>query len=182
MCSEHEGRESRVRAALEAYPADPSRLRDRDVEEGFAELQRIAQAIEVRKLAWLADIEKRASFRRDGYLSATDWLANRFNLARGTAKEQLKMAQVIEAVPEVEEAMAKGEVSSSSVRVLTAAWESHPEAFEANGSTLLEAAKTKPIGDLRRTVDDWRHHQDEHDGLDQARTMRERRRLDISPT
>ncbi len=181
MRSKHD-REERVRAALEAYSKDPSVLTDQEVEEGFAELQRIAQAVEATKLAWLADIERRASFRRDGYLSTTDWLSDRYNLTRRSAKEQVKTAEALEALPHAREALQAGEVSSSAVRVLTAAWESHPEAFEANGSTLLTEAKTKPIGDLRRTVEEWRHRQDQDDGLEQVRQARERRRLDICPT
>ena len=182
MCSKSERREEAVREALDAYPDDPSRLADGEAEEGYAELQRIAQAVEAKKFAWLAEVERRAAFRRDGYLSATDWLSDRFNLARGTAKEQIKTAEALQAAPEVREALQDGEVSPSAIRVLTAAWESHPEAFEASGSALLEAAKTKPIGDLRRTVEDWRHRQDRDDGLEQARKARERRRLDICPT
>lgn len=182
MCSKQENREERVRHALEAYPGDPSRLADEEAEEGFAELQRIAQAVEAKKLAWLSDIQRRASFRRDGYLSAADWLTNRFNRDRGSAKQELKTAQTLEALPEARQALEHGEVSTSAVRILTAAWESHPDAFEASGSLLLKEAATKPVGDLRRIVDDWRHRQDKDDGLEQARKARERRRLDIAPT
>jgi hypothetical protein len=182
MCSRQDGREEGVRAALEAYPKDPSRLSDEEAEQGFAELQCIAQAVEAKKLAWLANIERRASFRQDGYLSTTDWLSDRFNLTRGSAKEQIKTAEALEALPRAREALQAGEVSPSAVRVPTAAWESHPEAFEANGSSLLDEAKEKPIGDLRRVVEDWRHRQDQNDGLEQTRKARERRRLDICPT
>jgi hypothetical protein len=182
MSSIASSREERVREALDAYPNEPARLADEEAEAGFAELQRIAQAVEAKRLAWLADIERRASFRRDGYLSTTDWLTDRFNVTRGAAKEQIKTAEALEALPEARKALQDGEVSSSAVRVLTAAWESHPEAFEATGSTLLNEAKTKPIGDLRRTVEDWRHRQDRDDGLEQVRKARERRRLDICPT
>ncbi len=121
---------------------------------GIKDLERLSLAVQAKKLRWVAEADRRAVFRRDGYVSSTDWLSDRLNLSRGAAKEQLKTAQVLEAVPEVKEAMAKGDVSSSSVRVLTAAWESHPEAFEASGKTLLKEARTKPVGDLRRVVDE----------------------------
>jgi hypothetical protein len=171
-----------VRSALESFPDDPSSLSQRDLEEGFAALQRIVQAAEAKKLAWLTEVQRRAAFRRDGYLSTTDWLTDRFNLTRGLAKEQLKTAEALEALPETRKALQDGDVSPSAVRVLTAEWESHPAAFEANGTTLLQEAKTKAIGDLRRTVEDWRHRQDPDDGLEEARKARERRRLDICPT
>jgi hypothetical protein len=167
---------------LGSYPDDPRRVADEELEQGIQELERLSLAAQAKKLRWVAEAERRAVFRRDGFVTPTEWLSERLNLARGTAKDQLKTAQVLRAVPEVEQAMANGEVSSSAVRVLTAAWESHPGAFEANGSTLLTEAKTKPIGDLRRVVDEWRHRQDRDDGLEHARKARERRRLDICPT
>ncbi len=174
--------EERVRSALESYPEDPSNLESADLEEGCAGLQRIIQAAEAKKLLWLAEVQRRASFRRDGYLSATDWLSDRFNVTRGSAKDQIKTAGALEALPEAREALQAGEVSSSAVRILTAAWESHPEAFEASGSSLLEEAKSKRVGDLRRTVEDWRHRQDREQGLQEAERKRERRGLDICPT
>jgi hypothetical protein len=168
--------------SLDRFPDDPRRVSDEELERGIEELERLSLAAQAKKLRWVAEAERRAVFRRDGYVSSTEWLSDRLNLARGTAKEQLKTAQVLATVPEVKEAMSNGEVSASSVRVLTAAWESHPEAFEATGSMLVEAAKTKPIGDLRRTVEDWRHRQDQDKGMEEARKARERRRLDICPT
>ncbi|HEX2267429.1 MAG TPA: DUF222 domain-containing protein, partial [Actinomycetota bacterium] len=171
-----------LRAGLDVYPDDPRRVPDHELERGIQELERLSLAAQAKKLRWVAEAERRAVFCRDGYVSSTDWLSDRLNLARGTARGQLKTAQVLEAVPEVKEAMSNGEVSSSSVRVLTAAWESHPEAFEATGSTLLKEAKRKPIGDLRRSVDEWRHRQDQDGGREQARKARERRRLDLAPS
>jgi hypothetical protein len=172
-------REEAVRSALTAFGEDLAGVSDEELDGGYSELQRIAQAVEAEKLRWLAEIQRRATFRRDGYLSATDWLSGRFNVTRGSAKEQVKTAEALEALPEAREALQDGEVSGSAVRVLTAAWESHPEAFEASGSDLVEAAKSKPIGDLRRAVEDWRHRQDGDGGLEEARKAFERRRLDF---
>ena len=181
MRSEIAKAEERVRSALATYPADPSKLDEVDLEEGFAGLQRIVQAAEAKKLEWLAEVQRRATFRRDGYLSTTDWLTDRFNLTRGSAKQDTKAAETLRAAPEVGKALEEGTISSSAVRVLTAAWESHPEAFEAAGKTLLKEAQAKPIGDLRRVVDDWCHRQDQDRAQNEAERKRERRRLDIAP-
>ena len=182
MSSIRTSRAEAVRRALAAYPDDLRNVGDEGVERGYAELQTMEQAIAAKKLKWLAEIERRASFRRDGYLSTTDWLSDRFNVTRGSAKEQVKTAGALDALPEARAALQQGELSPSAVRVLTAAWESHPEAFEASGSSLLEEAKTKPIGDLRRTAEDWSHRQDRDGGLEQLRKARERRGFDICPT
>jgi hypothetical protein len=70
-------------AGLAAYPDDPSALPDDLVESGFADLQRMAEAVEAKRLRWLAELERRASFRRDGYLSAPAYLTDRFGLGVG---------------------------------------------------------------------------------------------------
>ena len=93
---------------LEAYPDDPRRVPDDELERGIKELERLSLAVQAKKLRWVGEVERRAVFRRDGYVSSTDWLSDRLNLSRGAAKEQLKTAQVLQAVPEVKEAMAKG--------------------------------------------------------------------------
>ncbi|HEY3210409.1 MAG TPA: hypothetical protein VGL18_11575 [Actinomycetota bacterium] len=76
----------RVRAALLAYP-DPSGLTEDQAEAGFAQLQRISELVEAKRLRWLAELERRASYRQDGYLSAAAWLSDRFGLAAGQAGE-----------------------------------------------------------------------------------------------
>ena len=182
MRSDVEQAEERVRSALESIPDNPLHATEEDLDHGIAALQRIVQAAEAKKLRWVGEVQRRASFRKDGYLSATDWLSDRLNLTRGAAKEQLKTAQVLEALPEARQALEQGRVSPSAVRVLTAAWESHPEAFETSGRQLLKAATTKPVGDLRRTADEWRHRHGESGGLDEAERKRELRGIDLAPS
>jgi len=60
--------QQRVKAALEAYPDDPSGLSEDQAASGFAQLQGISELVEAKRLRWLADQDRRASFRRDGYL------------------------------------------------------------------------------------------------------------------
>lgn len=174
--------EKEVRVALEAYPDDPSRLGDQEAGEGFAQLQRISEAVEAKRLRWLADQDRRASYRRDGYLSSAEWLADRFGLARGTAKQQVRVAQALEEMPAVRDSFVGGTVTSGAVRVLTEARDTHPEAFSTNERALVAAAVGRPIEELRRVVGDWSQALDEQSANERADALRERRHLNVCPT
>jgi hypothetical protein len=123
--------EDRVRAALASYPDDPSDLTEDLAAEGFAQLQRIAELVEAKRLRWLADQDRRAAYRKDGYLSAAAWLAHRFRVSAGLAKRQVQVAQDLEEMPSVRESFSSGRVSSSAVQILAEARRDHPSEFAA---------------------------------------------------
>jgi hypothetical protein len=174
--------EDRVKEGLAGYPDDPSRLADAEAAEGFAQLQRISELVEAKRLRWLGDQDRRASWRADGYLSSAAWLADRFRVSHGAAKGQVKVAQALEAMPEVREAFAAGEVSSSAVQVLAEARGEHPGAFSTQERSLVEAAATRSVGELRRVVAEWSLAVDAEEALRRAERLRDRRRLDVCPT
>lgn len=170
-----------VRTALAGFPDDPGALIDEESVAGFAELQLISEAVEAKLLRWLADQDRRASYRRDGYLSTSAWLADRFKVAAGSAKKQVQVAQALEEMPRVRESFFSGDVSSSAVQVLAAARWEHPDAFAAGEEALVAAASTKPVEELRRVVSEWGQSVDRLHP-DQAELLRSRRRLDVCPT
>jgi hypothetical protein len=178
---ESEGAEEGVRSALEAYPDDPSGLKDREACDGFAQLQRISEMVEAKRLQWLADQERRASYRRDEYLSSAAWLADRFGVAAGAAKQQVQVAQALEEMPRVRDSFLEGSVTSGAVRVLAAAREASPEAFASDETALVEAAMRRPIEELRRIVGEWSQAIDERDALERTEALRRRRRLNVCP-
>ena len=69
---------------------------DARLEEDFAELQRSCEQLEVERLRRLAEIERRATFKRDGHLSAASWLAGQFKVGWGTARESVRTARALE--------------------------------------------------------------------------------------
>ena len=75
-----------------AYPDDPSGLSNEEVEAGFARLQAMSQAIEAKRLVWLAELERRKTYRRDGFLSPSAWLSDRFGVSASEAKTQIGVA------------------------------------------------------------------------------------------
>jgi hypothetical protein len=101
----------------------------------------------------------------------------------GAAKRELKVAQALEAMPEVRSSFSAGEVSSSAVRVLMGAREAHPEAFSSQERALVEQAQTKGADELRRVVGEWTQSLDEEEAsLRRAERLLERRCLDICST
>ena len=149
----------RVKAALEAYPDDPSGLGEDQAGAGFAQLQRISEMVEAKRLRWLADQDRRASCRRDGYLSTATWLAHRFQVAPGSAKKQVQVAQALEQMPHVRETFFRGGVSSSAVQILADARREHPAEFAGGETALggcgrLQAGRGAPPGGERVGADD----------------------------
>src|SRR6266536_2984822 len=141
-----------VRKALDAYPDDPSELSQEESSAGFAQLQSISELVEAKRLRWLADQDRRASYRRDGYLTAAAWLADRFRVASGSAKRQVQVAQALERMPQVRDSFVNGEVSSSAVGLLAEARREHPGEFAVGEEALVDAARAKPVEELRRVV------------------------------
>jgi Domain of unknown function (DUF222) len=171
-----------AREWLDRLTDDPSDLGDQELEEGFASLNRAWEALGARRLKWLAELERRAAYRKDGHLSAAAWLSDRFGVAAGTAKREVLTAVALEAMPRVQRALAAGSVSSSAVKVLVSAWQDHPEAFVHQEHALLEEATTRPSNELRRMVTEWSRGLDADGGVMRAEQLRERRHLEAGPT
>ncbi len=73
-----------------------------------AEALRVAAAFDERKL-----------WRRDGATSMTSWLAARYGLAWGTAREWVRVAHALEGLPRIVKAYAGGRLSWDQLRPLT---------------------------------------------------------------
>jgi hypothetical protein len=85
------------------------------------------------------------------------------------------MARALEAMPVAAEALSSGDVSSTAMSLLAHARESAPDAFSRSEPSLVDAARTLPVDELRDTVTAWRHeHADDADD--------DRQELYLSPT
>jgi len=176
---------SELRSVIEAFRSEEvSRLPDARVEEDFGELQAAVEALEAERLRRLAEIDRRRSFERDGYLSAAAWLAGRFRVAWNDARRGVALARGLDRMPRVRRAFHDGAISLSAVRVLGEAQQAEPEGFQVSERFLTDAASRHSIGDLRRVVVHWRHVVERErsgaEGLDAA--LRARRRLHTSVT
>jgi hypothetical protein len=155
-------------------------LPDARIEEDFAELQRAGELLEVERLRRLAEIERRATFRRDGHLSAASWLAAEFKVGWGAAREQVRVAGALEEMPKTREALDAGDVSMSAVRVLVAARQADPSMFQESEKELVEAARIHSMNDLQRVTAYWRQAIEQQHALESDEKVRARRRLHAS--
>jgi hypothetical protein len=126
------------------------------LEEDFAELQRAVELLEAERLRRLAEIDRRGLHGREGFLSAASWLASSHKVAWGNARAELRIARALRDMPRSLRALQEGEVSMSAIKVLAAARQTDPSAFDRSEPQLLEAARVHAIGDLQRVVGFWR--------------------------
>jgi len=160
---------------LQNYP-------DARVEEDYAALQRAMEVLEAERFRRLADIERRRSFERDGYLSAAAWLADVHRVEWGSARDQVRIARALEEMPETRRALEGGQISMSAVRVLAAARGTDASAFERSEPQLVAAATIHPIRDLQRVVLYWRQRVESERCPTRVNWLHERRRLHASVT
>jgi Domain of unknown function (DUF222)/HNH endonuclease len=66
-----------------------------------------------------AEIDERKLWERDGATSMSAWLAARYGLAWGTAREWVRVAHAIRGLPRIARAYARGEISWDQLRPLT---------------------------------------------------------------
>jgi hypothetical protein len=174
---------SELRSAVEAFRLENlSEQPDAQLEEDFAELQRVIEIAEAERLRRLAEIERRGTFGRDGHLSAASWLATSFKVGWGQAKDQLRTARGLEAMPGTRTALECGELSLSAARVLVQAREADPEAFSRCEAELVEAARVHQVRDLQRVATQWRQMVERERDLDGDGELRAMRRLHASET
>ena len=174
---------SELRSTIESLRIETlAELPDSRLEEDFAELQRASELIDAERLRRLAEIDRRATYRRDGQLSAASWLASTFKVAWGTARNEVRMARALEDMPVTRRALEDGDLSMSAARVLIDARDADHEAFRSSEATLVEAARIHSMQDVRRVAAYWRQAAEREAAMAGKDKLRERRRLHASVT
>jgi hypothetical protein len=171
---------STLRSALDEYRVDRLDLvADTVLEEDLDEIEHASRVLESERARRIVEVERRGSFRRDGALSITSWLAGRLHTAVSAAARHVRRARLCRDVPEVAEGLSSGELSTSAVDLLAGARAFEPEAFDRTGTTLVEAARTLPAGHFARAVAYWRQLAEADRDNDERF---EARGLHVSPT
>ncbi len=174
---------STLRSGLdELRGTDLRHLSDSQVEDWVSEIRSICGALEAECARGVAEIERRGAFADTGHLSITSWVEHRFQTSWSEAARQVRTARALEAMPAVREALYEGEVSPTAVGHLVAAHEASPEEFSKVEDTLVDAARTLPVRDLRRAVAHWRDTVDSDAAGRADRERYDRRGLHVSPT
>jgi hypothetical protein len=176
-------RTSALASVIESYASEPlGELADGRIVADFDELHRGIEALKVQRLRRLAVIDRRGVHARDGFLSPVAWLGARHHLAWGVANDGVRTARALEGMPATRTALERAEVSLSAVRVLVAAREAEPGAFEGAEAQLVEAARIHRVADLQRVVAHWRQAVESETARGNDEALRERRRLHASVT
>jgi hypothetical protein len=174
---------STLRSGLEELRSAELRfLSDSELEDRLQEIERASGALAVERARTVAEVERRGSFATDGHLSVTSWVESRTGTSFSQAAKEVRLARNLEEMPATKEALAEGEVSASAVAQLVAAREAHPEEFARAEDTLVQAARTLPVRDLRRAVEHWRSVVEPEAMLREEAERFERRGLHVSPS
>jgi hypothetical protein len=174
---------SELRSTIEGLRLETlAEVPDARLEDDLAELQLVSELIDAERLRRLAEIDRRATYRRDGHLSAAAWLASTFKIAWGTARNEVRMARALEDMPVTRRALEEGDLSMSAARVLVDARDADHEAFRTTEAALVEAARIHSMGDVRRVAAYWRQAAEREAALGGEEKLRERRRLHASVT
>ena len=97
-----------------AGPATPEALT-----ESLDQATAVMAAASAEALRLVAEHARRKLWRRDGATSMTSWLAGRYGLAWGTAREWVRVAHVLRGLPRIAEAYRCGRLSWDQLRPLT---------------------------------------------------------------
>jgi hypothetical protein len=161
------------------HPADEP---DAVIEDDVVELSRLLEQLQVERLRRLRELERRRLFERDGHGSAAGWLVARTGCSWGQARRDIRLARGLDAMPLVSDAVAEGEVSLCSARVLAELRPIDPETFTRNESILLDAARTGSVAQLHRVGRFWRDQVERANGSDRDEVLANRRALHASVT
>jgi hypothetical protein len=171
-----------LRSALEELAAEDLRpTADAAIEGDLEEIERASRSLEAERLRRIAELDARGSFARDGYLSMSAWLVHRLRVAWSVAGQQVRLARSLRRMPGTRRALATGAVSAVSASMLASAREANRPEFTRVEATLVSAATTLPVRELRGALTYWREAVDRRGVVRDAELARERRRLHVSP-
>lgn len=105
-------------------------------------------------LALIAEFDRREGWGGSGIRSCAHWLAWQCGLSTGTAREHVRVARALIALPATAAAFAGGRLSYSKVRAITRV------ADPATEGVLLELAHETTASQLERVVREWRRDEE----------------------
>jgi len=105
------------------------------LEAKITELWGYLNAATARFLALVAEFDRAKGYERHGLANTAQWLNWQCGIGAVAAREKVRVARALEALPEIADAFAKGEISYSKVRAMTRV------ATSANESVLVHIAR-----------------------------------------
>ncbi|HZD03266.1 MAG TPA: DUF222 domain-containing protein, partial [Longimicrobiales bacterium] len=152
-----------------------------ELEEQIVVLASHIHAAEHRLLLLIAEFDRRGGWKLAGHRNCGEWLHFRTGIARGAARERVRVARALEKLPLTSEAMSRGELSFSKVRAISRLADdlSESENPEAEAE-VVEVAKQVTAASLEKVVRGWKFMS----GLDEVELERRRHRsryLSVAP-
>jgi hypothetical protein len=140
--------------------------------ERIAEIAAHLHAATYQLLTLLREFDEREGWAGGGFLSCAHWLSWRTGIGGGAAREKVRVARALASLPNVGDAMRRGQLSFAKVRAITRV------AMPKNEAQLLEVARTSTAAQLERIVRAWRRA-DRLEELVQERERHAQRHLTI---
>jgi hypothetical protein len=127
-----------------------------------------------RGLILLAEFHRRRGYELEGHRSTAHWLHFRTGIDLGAAREKVRASLALTELPQISEAMGRGELSFSKVRALTRV------ATPETEGELLSVAREMTTAELEKCIRAWRHiSRDEEAKLEKVNYRR--RRFSVVP-
>ena len=170
---------------LPAEPADAAgvtMLSDAGLHDRYLECRRREARSAGEAAAVLGEIERRGSFTREGYLSATAFVAHQTGDSRQAAAGRVRVARTLGGMPETSEAYRAGEIDTTRVRRLIDAHDIAPERFATDEDRLVERARRQDAAGFTATVAMWKETTAVELVRLQEREQHQRRRLTMTDT
>jgi hypothetical protein len=121
-----------------------------DLAEEITTLFAHVHAATHRLLTLIAEFDQRRGWEPGGFRSCADWLAFCTGIDKGAAREKVRAARALTALPLTDASMSRGELSFAKVRALTRV------ATAENEGELLDYARQVTAAELERLVRGWR--------------------------
>ena len=151
-----------------AFVATPEHLAELDrLGNEIAELSAHLEAATARLLDLIREFDARNGWA-NGFASCAAWLSWRVGLDRGAAREKVRVARALGALPALAHALARGELSYSKVRALTRV--ATPETEER----LLAVGRAGTAEHVERIVRGWRRMDRKAENEEAARQHKSR--------
>src|SRR5438105_7848879 len=100
---------STLRSALDELRSVNIRYLSEEVlDSGLSELERAGRLIEAETARWMAEVERRGAFTREGHLSVTSWVSQRFSTGWADAARRVRLSRALETTPATREALGRG--------------------------------------------------------------------------
>lgn len=174
----------RARATLTAAAAiDVRSLEAGELRAAVVELERARRALDAAQGHLLAELDERRCTLHTAALATSKWFARHTRVPSGVARDRLSVATTLRRhLPQVDAALARGEIGFEHARVLARAVnDRNAAALQTLTPTLLERAGRCRFEQWRQHVLDFANHLDPdgtHDPTDDVL----RNRLTLSPT